>query len=179
MNGAEVLLRTAAKAGVDVCFVNPGTTELPIVAALEAVALRAVLALAEGVVAGAADGYGRLAGRPALTLTHQGPSFANALANLHNARRARSPVVNVVGDQPTWHRPFDPPLTTDVLALAKTVSGFARATRGAADVGRDLADAIAAASGPPGDVATLVVPADAQWGEGGAVGEPRARRALP
>ena len=99
MTGAESLVRTALDGGVEVCFANPGTTEMPLVTALDSVpGMRAVLGLFEGVCTGAADGYARMRGKPAMTLLHLGPGFANGLANLHNARRAHSPVVNVVGD---------------------------------------------------------------------------------
>lgn len=164
MNGAEALLRTARAAGIELCLANPGTTELPLVAALDAVpGMRAVLGLFEGVCTGAADGYGRMAGRPALTLLHLGPGLANGLANLHNARRAGTPVVNLVGDQATWHRAADAPLTSDIESLARPVSCFVRSSARAADLARDCAEAIAAALAPPGGVATLVVPADCQW----------------
>ncbi|MGH3492752.1 MAG: thiamine pyrophosphate-binding protein, partial [Sciscionella sp.] len=119
MNGAQALIRTLLAAGVDVCFANPGTSEMHFVAALDSVPqMRAVLGLYEGVVTGAADGYGRIADRPAATLLHLGPGLANGWANLHNARRARTPVVNVVGDHATYHRKLDAPLTSDVAAVA-------------------------------------------------------------
>ena len=127
MNGAESLIRTALASGVNVCFANPGTTEMPLVAALDAVeGMRAVLGLFEGVCSGAADGYARMTDRPALTLTHLGPGFANSIANLHNARRARSPVVNIIGDQATWHLAADAPLTSDIVSLARPVSAWVR-----------------------------------------------------
>src|SRR5262245_7757448 len=161
MTGAESLLRTAAAAGVRVCFANPGTTELPLVAALgRGPEVRGVLGLFEGVCTGAADGYGRMTGRPALTLLHLGPGLANGLANLHNARRARTPVVTVVGDQATWHRPFDAPLTTDVAAVARPFSDWVRECRSAAELPGDTAAAIGAALA--GQVATLIVPHDGQ-----------------
>src|SRR5579885_3565964 len=132
MNGAESLLRTALAAGIEVCFANPGTTEMPLVAALDMVSeIRAVLGLFEGVCTGAADGYARMADKPALTLTHLGPGFANGIANLHNARRARSPVVNVVGDHATWHAGADAPLASDIVSLARPVSGWIRSVRSA------------------------------------------------
>jgi acetolactate synthase-1/2/3 large subunit len=166
MNGAESLLRTAAAAGVEVCFANPGTTELPLVAALDRVGdLRVVLGLFEGVCTGAADGYGRMTGRPALTLLHLGPGLANGLANLHNARRAGSPVVNLVGEHATWHRPCDPSLTSDIGSLAAPMSGWVRTGTSSSALATDCADAIAAAE--RGRVATLIVPADCQWGPGG------------
>jgi acetolactate synthase-1/2/3 large subunit len=166
MDGAEALLRTARGAGLELCLANPGTTEMPLVAALDRVSgLRAVLGLFEGVCTGAADGYGRMTGRPALTLLHLGPGLANGLANLHNARRARTPVVNLVGDHATWHLAADAPLTSDIASLAGTVSSFVHTAKNAAGLADDGATAIAAALSPPGGVATLIVPADCQWGE--------------
>lgn len=163
MNGAEALLRTAASAGVQVCLANPGTTELPLVSALDAVPeIRPVLGLFEGVCTGAADGYGRMAGRPALTLLHLGPGLANGLANLHNARRARTPVVNLVGDHASWHLSADAPLTSDIESLGAPMSGWLRRCSSPATAASDLAEAVAAAA--EGLVATLVVPADCQWG---------------
>jgi acetolactate synthase-1/2/3 large subunit len=136
------------------------------VAALDDVpAMRGVLCLFEGVVTGAADGYGRIAGRPATTLLHLGPGLGNGLANLHNARRARTPVVNVVGDQATYHARYDAPLQSDIASIASAVSGWYRSTARADDVAVDAADAVEAAMGPPGCVATLVLPADASWSE--------------
>lgn len=164
MNGAESLIRTLVTGGVDLCLANPGTTEMPLVAALDAVpGMRAVLGLFEGVCTGAADGYARMTGRPAATLLHLGPGFANGIANLHNAGRARSPVVNLVGDHATWHRAADAPLTSDIAGLARPVSVFVRETRRADALAGDGAAALAAAWTPPGGVATLVVPADCQW----------------
>jgi acetolactate synthase-1/2/3 large subunit len=166
MNGARALLSTLVDAGVDVCFANPGTSEMHFVAALDDVpAMRGVLCLFEGVVTGAADGYGRIAGRPATTLLHLGPGLGNGLANLHNARRARTPVVNVVGDQATYHARYDAPLQSDIASIASAVSGWYRSTARADDVAVDAADAVEAAMGPPGCVATLVLPADASWSE--------------
>jgi len=173
MNGAQSLVRTAVDGGVEVCFANPGTTEMPLVAALDAVpGVRAILGLFEGVCTGAADGHGRMTGRPALTLLHLGPGFANGIANLHNARRAPSPVVNVIGDHATWHRGADAPLTSDIESLARPVSGWLRTAESAAGLGGDVAEAVAAAQAPPGAVATLVVPADVQWDEGGVARPP-------
>src|SRR5216683_1886067 len=168
MNGAESLIRTALDAGIEVCFANPGTTEMPLVAALDAVAgMRAVLGLFEGVCTGAADGYARMADKPALTLTHLGPGFANGIANLHNARRARSPIVNVVGDQATWHLAADAPLTSDIVSLARPVSAWVREVKSPESVGTDTADAIAACGGVPGRISTLIVPSDCLWNSGG------------
>ncbi len=166
MNGAESLMRTAAAAGVEVCFANPGTTEMPLVSALGAVpGLRGVLGLFEGVCTGAADGYGRMAGVPALTLLHLGPGFANGIANLHNARRAHAPVVNLIGDHATWHAQVDAPLTADIESLARPVSAWVRTVGSARRLAGDFAEALRAALTPPGNVASLIVPADCQWDE--------------
>ncbi|HUP25143.1 MAG TPA: acetolactate synthase large subunit [Thermoanaerobaculia bacterium] len=168
MNGAEILVRTAAAHGIEVCFTNPGTTEMHLVAALDSQpGLRAVLGLFEGVVTGAADGYGRMAAKPAMTLLHLGPGFANGIANLHNARRAATPIVNLIGHHATWHRNFDPPLESQVELLAAAVSVWQRTCAHAGQLSRDLADAIAASLRLPGGSATLVVPADCQWDEAG------------
>jgi acetolactate synthase-1/2/3 large subunit len=166
MNGAEALLRTAVSAGVDVCFANPGTTELPLVTALDRVpGVRAVLGLFEGVCTGAADGYGRMCDRPALTLLHLGPGFANGIANLHNARRARSPIVNLVGDHATWHLASDAPLTSDIESLARPVSAWVHTCRSSKELAADFAAAWSVASAAPGRVATLIAPADCQWND--------------
>ena len=158
MNGARALLTTLVGAGVDVCFANPGTSEMHFVAALDDVTeIRAILTLFEGAATGAADGYARVTGRPAATLLHLGPGLGNGLANLHNARRARVPVVNIVGDHATSHARFDAPLQSDIAAIARPVSGWYRSTARADDVGADGADAVAAAYGPPPCVATLVL----------------------
>jgi len=179
MNGAEALIRSAVASGVDVCFANPGTTEMPLVAALDRVSgMRPVLALFEGVCTGAADGYARLTDRPAMTLLHLGPGFANGIANLHNARRARSPLVNVIGDHASWHLAADAPLTSDIVSLANPVSGWVRSVRRAEDVAADTVAAIEAALTPPGQVATLIVPADCQWSEAPGVAA-TARRVAP
>ena len=180
MNGAESLILTALNCGVDVCFANPGTTEMPLVAALDGAArMRAVLALFEGVVTGAADGYARMAGRPALTLTHLGPGFANGIANLHNARRAHSPIVNVIGDHATWHLKADAPLTSDIESLARPVSSWVRHSGSAVAIAVDTAEAVAEAMRFPGHTSTLIVPADCQWTEAGAAAGPRAVAAPP
>lgn len=185
MNGAECLLRTLTAHGVDTCFMNPGTSEMQFVAALDRVPeMRAVLCLFEGVCSGAADGYARMLSsgntrRPAATLLHLGPGLGNALANLHNARKARSPVVNIVGQHTTRHLRFDAPLSADIAAFAGTVSGYVRTVGRAADMGKEAADAIRAACTWPGQVATLIVPADFSWSEAGqpAACEPPAARA--
>ncbi len=173
MNGAESLVRTLLMSGVDTCFANPGTSEMHFVAALDRIpGMRCVLGLHENVVTGMADGYYRMAQAPACTLLHCGPGLGNGLANLHNARRARSGIVNIVGDQATTHRPHDAPLTADTDALARTVSAWVRTSTRARDVGQDGAAAVQAARTTPGEVATLILPSDASWDEGGATAEP-------
>jgi acetolactate synthase I/II/III large subunit len=163
MTGAESLVRTAIEAGVRTCFANPGTTEMGLVKALDAApGIRAVLGLFEGVCSGAADGYARMTDVPALALFHLGPGFANAIANLHNARRARSPIVNVVGDQASWHLAADAPLTSDITSLARPVSRWVRSAASSERVAGDVAEAIAAACSSPGGIATLIVPSDYQ-----------------
>ena len=167
MKGAQALLRTLVDSGVDMCFANPGTSEMHFVAALDDVPeMRGVLGLFEGVVTGAADGYARMAGRPAVTLLHLGPGLGNGLANLHNARRARTPVVNVVGDHALDHKALDAPLESDIDAVAWSVSGWVRRSESAAAVAADAAEAVAAARSGAG-VATLILPADVSWSEGG------------
>jgi len=169
MNGAESLVRTLTACGVEVCFANPGTSEMHLLAALDqGGGPRCVLGLFEGVVTGAADGYARMAGKPAATLLHLGPGLANGLANLHNARRARSPMVNIVGEHGTPHQGLESPLETDIEAVAAPFSDWVHSVATAADLGRDTANAIAAARGAPGRIATLIVPADTAWSEGGA-----------
>lgn len=168
MTGARSLVRTLIDSGVDTCFANPGTSEMHFVAALDEVeGMRAVLALFEGVATGAADGYARMRDKPAATLMHLGPGLSNGLANLHNARRAGVPMVNIVGDHAIYHKRLDAPLETDIDALAGTVSGWVRRTYRPQDVGADAADAVAAAISPPARIATLILPANVSWEEGG------------
>jgi acetolactate synthase-1/2/3 large subunit len=176
VNGAQALINTLVDGGVDVCFANPGTSEMHFVAALDTVPrMRGVLTLFEGVATGAADGYARIADRPAAVLLHLGPGLGNGLANLHNARRARVPMVVVVGDHATYHKKYDAPLESDIDALAGTVSGWVRRTGTAADVGVDAAEAIAA-SRSGSHVSTLILPADASWSDGA---QPAAAPTLP
>lgn len=166
MNGAESLMRALSNAGVEVCFTNPGTTEIHLLAALDQVPeMRTVLGLFEGVCSGAADGYARMTGKPAATLFHLGAGLGNAVANLHNARRAQSPVVNLVGDHPGFHRRNDPPLASDIATLADPVSGWVHEAASATELPADGLAAVQAAMGPPGRVATLVVPSDCAWCE--------------
>ncbi|MFD2090763.1 acetolactate synthase large subunit [Blastococcus deserti] len=180
MNGAQALIRTLVGAGVDVCFANPGTSEMHFVAALDDVPeMRAVLTLFEGVATGAADGYARMAGRPAATLLHLGPGMGNGLANLHNARRARTPMVNVVGDHARSHKRLDAPLESDIDALAGTFSGWVRRSLSPADVAADAAVAVAAAASSPGSIATLILPADVSWEDGADVAAPVRVRPAP
>jgi acetolactate synthase-1/2/3 large subunit len=168
MNGAQALIRTLVAGGVDVCFANPGTSEMHFVAALDDVPeMRGVLALFEGVVTGAADGYGRMADKPAATLLHLGSGLGNGLANLHNARRAHTPIVNIVGDHATYHRQYDAPLDSDIETVARNPSGWVRTSADPADISADAAEAIAAAIRAPGQVATLILPADVSWLEAG------------
>jgi acetolactate synthase I/II/III large subunit len=163
-------VRTLVAGGVEVCFTNPGTSEMHFVAALDKVdGMRCVLCLFEGVATGAADGYARMVDKPAATLLHLGPGLGNGLANLHNTKRARSPVVNIVGDHATHHREYDAPLTSDIEALARTVSSWVRTATDAYSLAADGAAAIAAARTAPGQVATLILPADKAWNEGNGV----------
>jgi acetolactate synthase-1/2/3 large subunit len=172
-NGAQALIRTLAACGVDTCFTNPGTSEMHFVAALDTVPeVRGVLGLFEGVVTGAADGYARMAGRPAATLLHLGPGLGNGLANLHNARKGKVPIVNIVGDHATYHKQYDAQLESDIETVARNVSPWIRWSQSPADVGRDAAEAVAAAAGPPGAVATLILPADVSWLDGGEAAAP-------
>src|SRR5918994_4598140 len=159
------MIRTLVDAGVDVCFTNPGTSEMHFVAALDTVPeMRAILGLFEGVVTGAADGYGRMAGSPAATLLHLGPGLGNAFANLHNAYKARTPMVNVVGDHAVAHAPLNAPLASDIASVARPVSHWYASARDSRSAATDAAEALAAARGGGGGIATLVVPADAGWG---------------
>jgi acetolactate synthase-1/2/3 large subunit len=168
MNGAESLVATLQGAGVEACFTNPGTSEMHIVAALDrAPGMHCVLGLFEGVVTGAADGYARMAGKPACTLLHLGPGLANGLANLHNAGRAGVPIVNIVGQHANEHLRHDTPLKSDIAAIAQPFSGWLRTSQAAPTVGADTKDAILAARTAPGQIATLIVPADCAWSEGG------------
>ena len=164
MNGADAVIATLADNGVEACFANPGTSEMQFVTALDhEPRVRPVLCLFEGVVTGAADGYGRMAGKPAVTLLHLGAGYTNGAANLHNARRAYTPIVNVIGDHATYHRKFDAPLTSDIAGLAGPNSLWLK-TADSPDNAADLAaEAVAASFGPPGGSASLILPADCAW----------------
>lgn len=171
MLGAEVLLRTLVANGVRLCLANPGTSEMQFVAALDRVpGLRSVLCLFEGVCAGAADGYARMLRKPAATLLHLGPGLANGLCNFHNAQKAHSPVVSIVGEHATWHRRFNSPLANDVEGFARPISGWVHMLESANRMGEAASSAVSAAYGPPGTVATLIVPADFSWSEAGEPG---------
>ncbi|MCP3936149.1 MAG: acetolactate synthase large subunit [Actinomycetia bacterium] len=161
--GSDIMFKTALAAGIDTCFANPGTTEMAMVATLDRVdGMRAVLTMFEGVASGAADGFWRASGRPALGMFHLGPGFANALANNHNAKRGLSPIINLVGDQTTWHLPADAPLSSDTQKVA-TWAGWHRYVTSPNDISADTAAAICAATTGPRGPATLVIPADVTW----------------
>ncbi len=180
MNGAESLVHSLLASGVDTCFANPGTSEMHFVAALDRIpGMRCVLGLFEGVVTGAADGYGRVTGKPAATLLHCGPGLGNGLQNLHNAKRAISPIVNCVGDQATYHRPLDAPLTADTEGYARGVSHWVRTAGKASEVGADAAVAVQQALVSPGQIATLILPSDTCWDAGGVVAAPLPVPAAP
>ena len=173
MNGANALIRTLVDSGVDVCFMNPGTSEMHFVAALDDVReMRGVLALFEGVATGAADGYARMADKPAATLLHLGPGLGNGLANLHNARKGHTPIVNIVGDHATYHKQYDAQLESDIETVARNVSTWIRTSASVDEVAADAADAVAVASGPPSQIATLILPADVSWSEGASPATP-------
>lgn len=180
MTGAEAFVATLRACGVDICFANPGTSEMHLVAAIDRTdGMRGILCLFEGVVTGAADGYARIADRPAVTLLHLGPGLANGLANLHNARRAASPVINMVGDHASYHLHFNAPLTSDAAGVARPMSDWVRAATSPRDLAQTGADAFAAAMEWPGRVATVIVPADHAWGAGAVPVAPRAVPAAP
>jgi acetolactate synthase I/II/III large subunit len=171
VNGARALINALVDGGVDVCFANPGTSEMHFVAALDAVPrMRGVLTLFEGIATGAADGYARIADRPAAVLLHLGPGLGNGLANLHNARRARVPMVVIVGDHATYHKKYDAPLESDIDALAGSVSGWVHRTAENGDVAADAAEAIAV-SRAGAQISTLILPADVSWTEGAQAAE--------
>lgn len=170
MNGAESLVHTLIDGGVEVCFTNPGTSEMHFVAALDHIpGMRSVLALQEGVATGAADGYWRMAGKPASTLLHLGPGLANGLSNLHNAKKARSGVVNIIGEHAPSHIELDAPLTSDIEGIARPVSHWVRSSPSAETVGRDAAEAVQAAQVAPGQIASLILPSETAWTAGGVV----------
>jgi acetolactate synthase-1/2/3 large subunit len=166
MNGADSLVQTLLDGGVDVCFTNPGTSEMHFVAALDRHhGMRCVLGLQENIVTGAADGYARMLDKPASTLLHTGPGLANGFANLHNAKRAFVPIINIVGDHATYHVRYDSPLTSDIEGIATPVSGWVRTSQSSKEIAGDAAEAIQFANTAPGNIATLILPANTAWGE--------------
>jgi acetolactate synthase-1/2/3 large subunit len=165
-NGAQALIQTLIHGGVDTCFTNPGTSEMHFVAALDRSNMRGVLCLFEGVASGAADGYARMADKPAATLLHLGCGLGNALANLHNARKARVPMINIIGDHATYHTQYDAQLQSDIETVAKNISTWFKTTPETSQLAADAAEAVAVAKGPPAQIATLILPADVSWGEG-------------
>lgn len=168
MNGAQSLVKMLVDSDVGVCFANPGTSEMHFVAALDQTpGIRCVLCLAEGIVTGAADGYYRMSGKPGVTLLHLGPGLGNGLANLHNARKARSAIVNIVGDHATYHVEFDAPLTADVEGIARPVSHWVRTCQSADEVADCATDALEVAASYPGHISTLILPANTAWNECG------------
>lgn len=182
MNGAESLVRTLLNGDVNVCFANPGTSEMHFVAALDRVeGVRCILGLFEGVVTGAADGYYRVAGKPAATLLHLGPGLGNGLANLHNAKKARTGMVNVVGEHAGYHIQYDAPLTADIEGVARPMSNWVKTSHSSKTIAADGALAVQAARTAPGQIATLILPADTAWGEADGpaqVAEPAPRAAV-
>src|SRR6201987_1831989 len=180
MNGAESLVRTLVAGGVDVCFTNPGTSEMHFVAALDrGEGMRCILGLFEGVVTGAADGYFRMKGKPASTLLHLGPGLANGLANLHNAKKARSGIVNIVGQHATYHIGYNAPLTSDIEGLARPMSEWVRTSPNAKSVAADGAAAIAAAKSAPAKIANRILPADTAWNEADGIAQVQAPAQQP
>jgi acetolactate synthase I/II/III large subunit len=165
-NGAKALIDTLVNAGVDTCFTNPGTSEMHFVAALDGTDMRAVLCLFEGVATGAADGYARIAGKPAATLLHLGCGLGNGVANLHNARKARTPMINIVGDHATYHTKYDAQLQSDIETVARNVSTWVRTCPSTQQLANDAAEAVTMAVGPPAQISTLILPADVSWGDG-------------
>ena len=180
MNGADALIQALADAGVDVCFANPGTSEMQLVAAIDKEPrMRAILGLFEGVVTGAADGYGRMKDKPALTLLHLGPGFGNGSANLHNARRARSPIINMIGEHATYHRQYDAPLTADIEGFAKPVSHWIGLSTSPESLAQTGLEALEVALSYPGKVASFIAPADHAWTEIDAAAVPSTTASTP
>ena len=164
INGAESLVHALIDSGIEVCFSNPGTSEMHFVAALDKIAgMRCVLGLFEGVVTGAADGYWRMKDKPAVTLLHLGPGLGNGLANLHNAKKAQSGIVNIVGEHATYHVEHDAPLTADIEGIARPVSHWVKTSKSSSEVAGHCVEAISAACTYPGQVASLILPANTAW----------------
>ena len=178
-NGAQALIQTLMHCGVDTCFTNPGTSEMHFVAALDRSDMRAVLCLFEGVASGAADGYARMADKPAATLLHLGCGLGNALANLHNARKAHVPMINIVGDHATYHTQYDAQLQSDIETVAKNISTWIKTTPETGQLAADAAEAVAVAKGPPAQISTLILPADVSWGDGAEAVQPQESQQPP
>jgi len=167
MNGAQALIRSLVNLGVDTCFMNPGTSEMHFVAELDSVPeIKPILTLYEGVASGAADGYARIKGSPAAVLLHLGPGLGNAFANYHNAKRAKSPIINIVGEHATYHKRYDAPLESDIVSLANPISKWVRTALNAQNIAGDTLDAYKASMAPPCGIASLILPADISWSEG-------------
>jgi acetolactate synthase I/II/III large subunit len=179
MNGSESLVATLVSEGVEICFANPGTSEMHFLAALENPGLRSVLVLFEGIATGAADGWYRMSGNPASTLLHLGPGLANGLANLHNARRAGSGIVNIIGEHATAHLKYDPPLLSDIDGLARPISHWVRRSSSACELAGDTAAAVAQARSQPGRIAALILPGETSWGQAGEHAKPRTAAGFP
>ncbi len=166
MNGAQALIQTLVNGDVDVCFMNPGTSEMHFVAALDDVPeMRSILCLFEGVATAAADGYARMTGKPAATLLHLGPGLGNGFAMLHNARRSFTPIINVVGDHASWHLKYDAPLTSDIVSIADPVSKWIKSSESSDAIGPDTAEAIQKALEHPNGISTLILPGDTAWND--------------
>ncbi|MDX1572206.1 MAG: acetolactate synthase large subunit [Xanthomonadales bacterium] len=165
-NGARALIDTLINAGVDTCFTNPGTSEMHFVAALDSAEMRAILCLFEGVATGAADGFARMADKPAATLLHLGCGLGNGLANLHNARKARVPMINIIGDHATYHTQYDAQLQSDIETVARNCSTWVRTSSSTEQLAADAAEAVRVAAGPPAQISTLILPADVSWNDG-------------
>lgn len=178
-NGAKALIDTLINAGVDTCFTNPGTSEMHFVAALDDTDMKAVLCLFEGVATGAADGYARMADKPAATLLHLGCGLGNGLANLHNARKARVPMINIIGDHATYHTQYDAQLQSDIETVARNCSSWVRTSATTEQLAADAAEAIAVAAGPPAQISTLILPADVSWSDGATAADAPAVAAPP
>jgi acetolactate synthase I/II/III large subunit len=178
-NGAKALIDTLINAGVDTCFTNPGTSEMHFVAALDSTDMKAILCLFEGVATGAADGYARMADKPAATLLHLGCGLGNGLANLHNARKARVPIVNIIGDHATYHTQYDAQLQSDIETVARNCSTWVRTSAATEQLATDAAEAVAVAAGPPAQISTLILPADVSWSDGATAAAVPAATASP
>jgi acetolactate synthase I/II/III large subunit len=179
LTGAEAIIGSLAECGVTACFANPGTSEMHLVTALDhEPRIKSILCLFEGVATGAADGFARMAGVPALTLLHLGPGYLNGGANIHNARRAYSPVINLIGDHAVSHRGLDAPLASDIAGLAAPNSRWLRSVDPVQDAGRRAAEAFAASYGPPPGPVSLIMPADTAWTKGGSLFKAESRPGL-